>query len=161
MTALSPQDQIGVIGAGAMGSGIVQVALNAGHRVVLYDAAPAAVDRGIAGIDATYRKLLDKGKIDSATHLDRMARLQAGAALADLADCALVIEAIVENIDIKAKVLADVEALVRVDAIIATNTSSLSVTAIAARLARPAQVAGLHFFNPAPVLPLEIGRAHV
>jgi 3-hydroxybutyryl-CoA dehydrogenase len=154
MQALTPQDLIGVIGAGAMGSGIVQVALNAGHRVVLYDAAPAAVDRGIASIDATYRKLLEKGKIDSATHLDRMARLQPGSALADLAGAKLVIEAIVENIDIKATVLAEVEALLGEDAIIATNTSSLSVTAIAARLTRPAQVAGLHFFNPAPVLPL-------
>jgi 3-hydroxybutyryl-CoA dehydrogenase len=154
MTALSPQDQIGVIGAGAMGSGIVQVALNAGHRVVLYDAAPAAVDRGIASIDATYRKLLEKGKIDSTTHGDRMGRLQAAAALADLAGCKLVVEAIVENIDIKATVLAEVEALVGADTIIATNTSSLSVTAIAARLKRPGQVAGLHFFNPAPVLPL-------
>jgi 3-hydroxybutyryl-CoA dehydrogenase len=154
MTALSPQDLIGVIGAGAMGSGIVQVALNAGHRVVLYDAAPAAVERGIASIDATYRRLLEKGKIDAATHSDRMARLSPGATLADLAGAALVIEAIVENIDIKAKVLAEVEALVGDHAIIATNTSSLSVTAIAARLLRPAQVAGLHFFNPAPVLPL-------
>jgi 3-hydroxybutyryl-CoA dehydrogenase len=154
MTALTSQDLIGVIGAGAMGSGIVQVALNAGHRVVLFDVAPAAVERGIASIDATYRKLLDKGKIDSATHIDRMARLQAGSTLADLAGAALVIEAIVENIDIKAKVLAEVEALVGIDTIIATNTSSLSVTAIAARLQRPDQVAGLHFFNPAPVLPL-------
>ncbi len=154
MTALSPQDLIAVIGAGAMGSGIVQVALNAGHRVVLYDAAPAAVERGIAGIDATYRRLLEKGKIDAATHGDRMARLTPGATLADLAGAALVIEAIVENIDIKAKVLAEVEALVGERCIIATNTSSLSVTAIAARLQRPGQVAGLHFFNPAPVLPL-------
>jgi 3-hydroxybutyryl-CoA dehydrogenase len=154
MSALIPRDLIGVIGAGAMGSGIVQVALNAGHHVVLYDAAPAAAQRGIAAIDAAYRRLLEKGKIDAATHADRMARLQAGAQLADLAGAALVIEAIVENIDIKATVLAEVEALLSVDAIIATNTSSLSVTAIAARLKRPAQVAGLHFFNPAPVLPL-------
>jgi len=154
MTALTSQDLIGVIGAGAMGSGIVQVALNAGHRVVLYDAAPTAVARGIASIDATYRKLLEKGKIDSATHLDRMDRLQAGITLADLAGAALVIEAIVENIDIKATVLAEVEALLGEHAIIATNTSSLSVTALAARLKRPGQVAGMHFFNPAPVLPL-------
>jgi 3-hydroxybutyryl-CoA dehydrogenase len=154
MSALTAQDLIGVIGAGAMGSGIVQVALNAGHRVVLYDAAPAAVERGIASIDTAYRRLLEKGKIDAATHADRMARLSAGAQLADLAGARLVIEAIVENIDIKASVLAEVEALLPADAIIATNTSSLSVTAIAARLKRPAQVAGLHFFNPAPVLPL-------
>ncbi|MEW7849891.1 3-hydroxyacyl-CoA dehydrogenase [Massilia aurea] len=154
MNALSPQDLIAVIGAGAMGSGIVQVALNAGHRVALYDAAPAALAKGVASIDATYRRLLEKGKIDAATHADRTARLLPAATLADLADAALVIEAIVENLDIKASVLGEVEALLGEHAIIATNTSSLSVTAIGARLKRPAQVAGLHFFNPAPLLPL-------
>ena len=154
MNALTPHHQIAVIGAGAMGSGIAQVALNAGHRVVLYDAAPAALERGIASIDSAYRRLLEKGKIDAAAHADRMGRLQQAASLADLAGAALVIEAIVENLDIKATLLREVEALVGDDAIIATNTSSLSVTAIAARLRRPAQVAGLHFFNPAPVLPL-------
>jgi len=154
MNALSPQDLIGVIGAGAMGSGIVQVALNAGHRVALYDAAPAALAKGVASIDATYRRLLEKGKIDAATHADRMARLVPAVTLADLAESALVIEAIVENLDIKASVLGEVEALLGDHAIIATNSSSLSVTAIGARLQRPAQVAGLHFFNPAPLLPL-------
>jgi len=154
MSALQATDLIGVIGAGAMGSGIVQVALNAGHHVVLHDAAPAALDRGIASIADAYQRLQAKGKIDEATRLDRLARLQRGAHLADLAKAALVIEAIVENIDIKARVLAEVEALLAPNAIIASNTSSLSVTAIAARLQRPQQVAGLHFFNPAPVLPL-------
>ena len=154
MSALATTDLIGVIGAGAMGSGIVQVALNAGHHVVLHDAAPAALDRGIASIADAYQRLQAKGKIDEATRLDRLARLQRGAHLADLSQAALVIEAIVENIDIKAKVLAEVEALLAPSAIIASNTSSLSVTAIAARLQRPQQVAGLHFFNPAPVLPL-------
>ena len=154
MSALQATDLIGVIGAGAMGSGIVQVALNAGHHVVLHDAAPAALDRGIASIADAYQRLQARGKIDEATRLDRLGRLQRGAHLADLSKAALVIEAIVENIDIKAKVLAEVEALLAPNAIIASNTSSLSVTAIAARLQRPQQVAGLHFFNPAPVLPL-------
>ena len=154
MNALTPQDLIAVIGAGAMGSGIVQVALNAGHRVALYDAAPAALAKGVASIDATYRRLLEKGKIDAGTHAERMARLLPATSLADLAGAALVIEAIVENLDIKASVLGEVEALLGEHAIIATNTSSLSVTAIGARLKRPAQVAGLHFFNPAPLLPL-------
>jgi len=154
MNALTPTDLVAVIGAGAMGSGIVQVALNAGHRVALYDAAPGALERGIASIDATYRRLLEKGKIDAATHADRMGRLLRADALADLAGAKLVIEAIVENLDIKAGVLAEVEALLGEDAIIATNTSSLSVTAIGARLRRPQRVAGLHFFNPAPLLPL-------
>jgi len=154
MNALTPHHQIAVIGAGAMGSGIAQVALNAGHRVVLYDAAPAALERGIASIDIAYRRLLEKGRIDAAAHAERMGRLRQAASLDDLASAALVIEAIVENLDVKATLLRKVEALVAQDTIIATNTSSLSVTAIAARLRRPGQVAGLHFFNPAPVLPL-------
>jgi len=154
MNALTPQHLVAVIGAGAMGSGIAQVALDAGHRVVLYDAAPAALERGVAAIDGVYRRLLDKGRIDAATHGERMARLRPAAGLDELAGAALVIEAIVENLEIKATLLREVEALLAEDAIIATNTSSLSVTAIAARLRRPAQVAGLHFFNPAPVLPL-------
>ena len=154
MNALTPHHQIAVIGAGAMGSGIAQVALNAGHRVVLYDAAPAALERGIALIDSAYRRLLEKGRIDAAAHAERMGRLRQAVSLDDLAGAALVIEAIVENLDVKATLLREVEALVAQDTIIATNTSSLSVTAIAARLRRPGQVAGLHFFNPAPVLPL-------
>ena len=154
MNALTPQHLIAVIGAGAMGSGIAQVALDAGHRVVLYDAAPAALERGAAAIDGAYRRLLEKGRIDAATHGARMARLQRAGSLDDLAGAALVIEAIVENLETKATLLREVEARVGKDAIIATNTSSLSVTAIGARLRRPGQVAGLHFFNPAPVLPL-------
>ncbi|WP_296942976.1 3-hydroxyacyl-CoA dehydrogenase [uncultured Massilia sp.] len=154
MNALTPQDFIAVIGAGAMGSGIAQVALDAGHRVALYDAAPAALERGIGAIDAAYRRLRDKGRIDAATHAARMARLVRAGGVADLAGAALVIEAIVEDIDVKARVLAEVEAVLDDDAIVATNTSSLSVTALGARLRRPARVAGLHFFNPAPVLPL-------
>jgi 3-hydroxybutyryl-CoA dehydrogenase len=154
MNALTPNDFIAVIGAGAMGSGIAQVALDAGHRVALYDAAPAALERGIAAIDGAYGRLLAKGKIDAAARAGRMARLVRAGSVADLAGAALVIEAIVEDIEIKARVLAEVEAVLADDAIIATNTSSLSVTALGARLRRPARVAGLHFFNPAPVLPL-------
>jgi len=154
MNALTPQDFIAVIGAGAMGSGIAQVALDAGHRVALYDAAPAALERGVAAIDGVYRRLLAKGRIDAATHAGRMARLVRAGSVGDLAGAALVIEAIVEDIDVKARVLAEVEAVLAPEAIVATNTSSLSVTALAARLQRPARVAGLHFFNPAPLLPL-------
>lgn len=154
MNALTPQTLIAVIGAGAMGSGIAQVALDAGHRVALYDAAPAALERGIASIDSAYRRLLEKGRIDASTRADRMTRLLRADSLADLANAGLVIEAIVEHLDIKTTLLREVEGLLADDAIIATNTSSLSVTAIAARMRRPMQVAGLHFFNPAPLLPL-------
>jgi len=153
MTALNKEVTIGVIGAGAMGSGIVQVALNAGHPVVLHDAAPAALERGLQSIRANYAKLLEKGKIDQAQHDARTARLSGGA-LSDLAPAGLVIEAIVERLDIKIEVLAAVEKLLRPEAIIASNTSSLSITAVAAGLQRPQQVVGMHFFNPAPILPL-------
>ncbi|PUA16337.1 3-hydroxyacyl-CoA dehydrogenase [Glaciimonas sp. PCH181] len=154
MTALSTKVLIGVIGAGAMGSGIAQVALNAGHRVVLHDAASAALERGVDSIRAAYSRLLAKGKISTAQHDDRLARLTSDVDIASLAEAGLVIEAIVENIDIKTAVLIKLEALLAADAIIATNTSSLSVTAIAARLQRPERVIGMHFFNPAPILPL-------
>ena len=153
MSALHPQQTIGVIGAGAMGSGIAQVALNAGHPVVLHDAAPAALAHGLASIRASYGKLLEKGKISRPQHDERIARLHGGA-LQDLAPAALVIEAIVERLDVKIEVLSQVERLLQPSAIIASNTSSLSITAIAAGLQRPQQVVGMHFFNPAPLLPL-------
>ena len=154
MTALQQDAQIGVIGAGAMGSGIAQVALDAGHTVLLYDAAPAALERGLEAIRQTYAKLVAKGRLAAAGSDQRLARLHGATTLADLAGCALVIEAIVENIDIKARVLAELETLLAPHAIVATNTSSLSITALAARLARPQRVAGMHFFNPAPLMPL-------
>ena len=154
MTALAKDVLVGVIGAGAMGSGIAQVALDAGHRVVLHDAAPAAIEHALASIGATYARLVEKGKISAAQRDERLARLCAGPELRQLCDAGLVIEAIIENLDIKCGLLRQVEALLAPHAIIATNTSSLSVTAIAARLACPERVVGMHFFNPAPLLPL-------
>ena len=153
MNALKPDTLIGIIGAGAMGSGIAQVALDAGHPVVLHDAAAGALERGLDGIRSRYARLLAKGKIDQAHHDACLARLRGGS-LQELAGAALVIEAIVERLDVKIAVLSQLEQLLRPDAIIASNTSSLSITAIAAGLARPQQVVGMHFFNPAPLLPL-------
>jgi 3-hydroxybutyryl-CoA dehydrogenase len=162
MTALHKDVLVAVIGAGAMGSGIAQVALNAGHRVALHDAAPEALARGLAAIGDAYLRLVEKTKITQAQCNERLARLQGAATLGQLREAGLVIEAIVENIDIKARVLRELEALLAPGAIIASNTSSLSITAIAARLARPERVVGMHFFNPAPVLPLvEVVRGKV
>src|SRR6478672_746985 len=154
MTALSKEVLIGVIGAGAMGSGIAQVALNAGHRVVLHDMAPIALARGVESIREAYGRLVDKGKISPMQRDDRLARLSSSGQLHALSQAGLVIEAISENIGIKTAVLAELESLLPSTAIIATNTSSLSITAIAARLERPDRVVGMHFFNPAPILPL-------
>lgn len=143
---------VGVIGAGAMGSGIAQVAAVAGHKVVLFDTNAAAVDKAKASLTATLNKLAEKGKITNAEEV--LNRFSFATELSAFKDCALVIEAIVENLDIKKKVFADVEAIVSESCILATNTSSLSVTSIAAACKNADRVIGLHFFNPAPLMAL-------
>ncbi|UFN48638.1 3-hydroxyacyl-CoA dehydrogenase [Roseomonas sp. OT10] len=160
--ALPREAAVAVIGAGTMGAGIALVAAAAGHRVWLHDAAPGAVEQGLARLRADLDRLVARGKLPAAEAAARLDRLRPAPALEDLSRAGLVIEAIVEDLDIKAKVLMTVEALVAEDAILATNTSSLSVTALAARLRRPDRVAGMHFFNPAPVLPLvEVVSGHL
>lgn len=143
-----------VIGAGTMGGGIAEVAATAGHRVLLRDADAESLARGIARIRAGLDKRVARGKIDAAARDAIVSRIHADDGSADTADVGLVIEAIVENLDIKVAALTPYADSLPVDAILATNTSSLSVTALAARLPEPARVAGLHFFNPATVLPL-------
>ncbi len=143
---------VGVIGAGAMGSGIAQVAAVAGHKVVLFDTNVAAVDKAKANLTATLHKLAEKGKIANAEEV--LNRFSFATELSAFKDCALVIEAIIENLDIKKKVFADVEAIVSEGCVLATNTSSLSVTSIAAACKKADRVIGLHFFNPAPLMAL-------
>ena len=145
---------VAVIGSGAMGAGIAQVAAAAGHPVVVFDARPQAAEDAIAGIRKMYMKLAEKGKMSANAAEAAGARLRAVGALDDLAGAALVVEAIIENLDAKRKLFADVEAVVSPDCILATNTSSISVTAIGARLARPARLVGMHFFNPVPLMAL-------
>lgn len=143
---------IGVIGAGAMGSGIAQVAAMAGHNVVLFDTNTTALDKAKTSLSATLQKLEEKGKIADAAGI--LNRLVFAAELTAFAQCGLVIEAIIENLDIKKKVFADVEAVVNDHCVLATNTSSLSVTSIAAACKKSERVLGLHFFNPAPLMAL-------
>lgn len=143
---------IGVIGAGAMGSGIAQVAAMAGHNVVLFDTNNAALDKAKASLSATLQKLQEKGKIADAAEI--LNRFVFAAELTAFAQCGLVIEAIIENLDIKKKVFADVEAVVNEHCVLASNTSSLSVTSIAAACRNAGRVLGLHFFNPAPLMAL-------
>lgn len=143
---------IGVIGAGAMGSGIAQVAAMSGHSVVLFDTNTAALEKAKASLTATLNKLAEKGKITSADEV--LARFQFATELSAFANCGLIIEAIIENLDIKKKVFADVEAVVSESCVLATNTSSLSVTSIAAACKKADRVIGLHFFNPAPLMAL-------
>lgn len=146
--------RVGVIGAGTMGAGIAQVAAQAGHEVLLFDAVPSAVQGAMKGLAATVDKLVAKGKIMSADGTAMLQRIAPCPELSAMKDCGLVIEAIVENVDVKKQVFTELEKYLAPEAIIASNTSSLSITAIAAACSRPERVVGLHFFNPAPLMPL-------
>lgn len=137
-----------------MGSGIAQVAAQAGHDVIVFDQQKTALDRAENTLRATLAKLVEKGKVseqDSATIFGRVAFSET---IDSLSSCGLVIEAIVENLDVKKSVFQSLEKLVSSDCILATNTSSLSVTAIAAACHKPERFIGIHFFNPAPLMPL-------
>lgn len=155
MTApLPPHFVIAVIGTGAMGSGIAQVAAVAGHTVQLMDNRPGAAVDAIRNIRAQIAKLADKGKLSLERAAQASANLVAVQHLSELARASLVIEAIVENLQAKQGLYAELEDIVSDDCIFGTNTSSISVTAIGAALKRPQRLAGLHFFNPAPVMAL-------
>jgi 3-hydroxybutyryl-CoA dehydrogenase len=145
---------VAVIGTGAMGAGIAQVAAAAGHTVKLLDAREGAAARAVDGLRAQFGKLADKGRMDAAAAQAAGQRLIAVNAMAELADAALAIEAIVENLDAKQQLFAELESLVGDDCLLATNTSSISITAIGSKLRRPERLAGLHFFNPAPLMAL-------
>jgi 3-hydroxybutyryl-CoA dehydrogenase len=146
--------KIAVIGAGTMGSGIAQVAAQAGHPVVLFDTRREAVDKALAGLRKTLDRLVEKGKLTAEQADGIHGRITPASDLKDLAGSGLVIEAIIEDLGIKKKLFGELEGIVPEDAVLATNTSSLSVTAIAGGLEHPERMVGLHFFNPAPLLPL-------
>jgi 3-hydroxybutyryl-CoA dehydrogenase len=146
--------KVAVIGAGTMGSGIAQVAAQAGHDVVLYDTHREAVDKALAGLQKTLGKLVEKAKLTAEQASGIHGRIAPASDLKELAGSGLVIEAIIEDLGIKKKLFAELEGILAPDAILATNTSSLSVTAIAGGLKHPERMVGLHFFNPAPLLPL-------
>jgi len=152
--ALDQSSVVAVVGSGAMGSGIAQIAAAAGHGVLLYDTRAEAVEKAIAAIRKTFGMLAEKGKMTAADADAAGKRLQAAGTLAELAEAKLVIEAIVENLDVKRQLFADLEAVVADDCILATNTSSISVTALAAKLKSPERFVGMHFFNPVPLMAL-------
>jgi len=145
---------IGIIGSGAMGAGIAQVVAAAGHDVHLLDQNAAALDKAQASIAASLRKLAEKGKLPPEAAEAAIARLHPTADMRDFADCGLVIEAIVEDLAVKQQVFKQVESIVAADCVLASNTSSLSITAIAAACQRPERFVGIHFFNPAPLMQL-------
>ncbi|MCB0761986.1 MAG: NAD(P)-binding domain-containing protein [Flavobacteriales bacterium] len=146
--------KIGIIGSGAMGSGIAQVAAQCGHQVVLIDTSQPALDKSRARLSSILARLVEKGKMDDAGRTAIENRISYEQEHARLAHCGMVIEAIVERLDIKKQVFQSVEQHVADDCILATNTSSLSVAAIAAACAKSERVVGIHFFNPAPLMPL-------
>jgi len=154
MAALEKGSVVAVIGSGAMGSGIAQVAAASGYTVKLFDTRAEAVDKAIADIGKVYGKLVEKGKMSGADADAARSRLRGVAGLSDVADAKLVVEAIVENLDVKRSLFSDLEGIVGDDAILATNTSSISVTAIAAKLRKPQRLVGMHFFNPVPLMAL-------
>jgi 3-hydroxybutyryl-CoA dehydrogenase len=152
--ALEKGSVIAVVGSGAMGSGIAQVAASAGHQVLLYDTRPEAVAKAIAGIGKAYEKLVEKGRMGGPEADLARERLRPAQSLAELKEAALVVEAIVEDLEVKRGLFAELEAIVGAGCILATNTSSISVTAIAAQLQRPERLVGMHFFNPVPLMAL-------
>jgi 3-hydroxybutyryl-CoA dehydrogenase len=153
----APTARVAIIGAGTMGAGIAQVALEGGWRVVLHDAVPGATDRAIERIRQGLTRRAEKaGEADPARAVATRMRFLDVAPAVDAAalDVQLVVEAIVEELDAKRRLFAELDDATPPDAILATNTSALSVSRIAEKLARPDRVVGLHFFNPAPLLPL-------
>jgi 3-hydroxybutyryl-CoA dehydrogenase len=150
----APDDVVAVIGCGTMGAGIAQVAAVSGHPVCLFDVRPGAAQSATLEIGNQLKKLVTKGSMDAARSNAALARLRPIADLSEAASARLVIEAVQENLEVKQALFASLEGIVDSRAILASNTSSLSITSIAAGLKRPGQVCGLHFFNPAPVMPL-------
>ena len=146
--------KIGVVGAGTMGSGIAQVAAQSGFDVLLVDIASAALAKGLATIAKSLERLVAKGKLTAEERDAAQARLASGGDLAVLAGCDLVVEAVVEKFEIKRQVLQALDPVLAASAILATNTSSISITRLAAATARPDRVIGMHFMNPVPLMQL-------
>jgi len=145
---------VGIIGAGTMGIGIAQVAATNGCKVWVYDANPKQVETATVGLEKTLTKLVDKQKISAEKMGEILANISIATELKDFKDCGLIIEAIIENKDIKTKVFTELETYVSEDCIISSNTSSISITSLGAELKKPERFIGIHFFNPAPLMPL-------
>ncbi len=147
-------ETIGVVGAGQMGNGIAHVAAQAGLSVVMHDIEDAFVQRGLATIDNNLKRGVDKGKLSAEDKEAALGRVQGTTSLGDLASADFVVEAIVENLEVKSATFRKLDGICRDGVILATNTSSISVTSIGAATERPEQVIGMHFMNPVPVMKL-------
>ena len=146
--------KVGVLGCGLMGAGIAQVAAQTGYDVVVREVEQKYLDKGLSGIRKSLGKFVEKGKMQQSDMDACMGRLQGSTDLGDLADCDIIIEAIIENAQLKKETYAELDRIVKKDAIFASNTSSLTITELSMATARPKQFVGLHFFNPVPLMKL-------
>ncbi|HEV2856236.1 MAG TPA: 3-hydroxybutyryl-CoA dehydrogenase [Thermoanaerobaculia bacterium] len=146
--------KIGVVGAGTMGHGIAQVSAQSGYEVTLVDAVPEALERGKAQIAKGYERLVGKGKLSAEDRDQALGRLRTGGDLSALEGADLVVEAVVERLEVKQKVLAELDRICAPEAVLASNTSSISITRLAGATQRPEKVIGMHFMNPVPVMQL-------
>ena len=146
--------KVGVLGCGLMGSGIAQISAQAGFQTVVLEVEQRFLDKGFAGIDKSLGKFVEKGKLTAEQKAEVMGRLTPTTSNQDLADCDIVIEAIIENKELKKSTYAALDKIVKPDAIFSSNTSSLTVTELSMATARPKQFVGLHFFNPVPMMKL-------
>jgi 3-hydroxybutyryl-CoA dehydrogenase len=146
--------KVGVLGCGLMGSGIAQIAAQAGFQTVVLEVEQRFLDKGFAGIDKSLGKFVEKGKMTAEQKAEVMGRLKATTSNADLADCDIVIEAIIENKELKKSTYAALDKIVKPDAIFSSNTSSLTITELSMATTRAKQFVGLHFFNPVPMMKL-------
>jgi 3-hydroxybutyryl-CoA dehydrogenase len=145
---------IGVVGAGTMGNGIAQVFAQSGFDVVLHDAAPAALDRARQTIEKSLGRFVEKGRLSADDRAAALGRLRSAASLDELAGVDYVVEAVVERLDVKRAILERLDQLVRPEVVLASNTSSISITELGACTTRPGQVLGMHFMNPVPLMTL-------
>ncbi|MDY6817968.1 MAG: 3-hydroxyacyl-CoA dehydrogenase NAD-binding domain-containing protein [Halobacteriales archaeon] len=152
MRELEAIETVGVVGAGTMGSGIAQVAATAGYDVVLRDVEPEFVEQGFESIEESLGRLVDRDALSQAAADDARDRIEGTTEMAALADADFVVEAVVENMDVKQDVFAELDSIVPDDVVLATNTSTLSITTIASATDRADLVVGLHFMNPVPIM---------
>jgi len=147
-------ERVGIIGSGIMGSGVAEVAAKAGCEVVLRSRSQDTADAMLAGLQKSLARQVEKGRLEESERDAVLARVTATTELKDLADCDLVLESVVEDLGVKKELFAELDAIVKEGAILASNTSTLSVGELAGQTGRPDRVCGIHFFNPAPVMKL-------
>jgi 3-hydroxybutyryl-CoA dehydrogenase len=146
--------KVGVVGCGLMGSGIAQVCAQSGYHVVVSEINDALLNKGMASISSRLAREVDKGKLSAKDKDSTLSRIKGTTNARDFSDCGLIIEAVIENMDLKKKVFTELDKICPPDTILATNTSVLSVIDVAVATSRPDKVLGLHFFNPVPVMKL-------